>query len=91
MTREEAARLLGIGHVTKPDGHTVRFAFAQQVRFNHPDTGSREDGADPVPMADLKKARDILLNLAPTDCPECRGTGWVSGQGFKQTRCRRGC
>ena len=98
MTRQEAAEILGC--VVGASAATVRQAFSETVKDHHPDT---EEGRARVEMvgpgnyhsrrtlADIKKARDILLNLAPTDCPECRGTGWVSGQGFRQTRCRKGC
>lgn len=87
MTRDEAAAALSCPVGSSQED--VRKAFAAKVKRHHPDGGSVAAAA--VPMGRLKKARDVLLANATTDCPDCKGTGWVSAGGFKQVRCRRGC
>lgn len=65
---------------------TVRRAFVEAVRRNHPDSG---DGA--IPLSEIKKARDLLLRRIEheatlTQCPRCGGEGRVRS-GLGQTKC----
>lgn len=93
MTRDEAAAVLGCP--VDSSAGDVRKAFAVKVKATHPDLTAKSSDSpffdSLVTLAGLKKARDVLLANAPTDCPDCKGTGWVSAGGFKQVRCRRGC
>jgi len=96
MTRDEALTVLGFGPLpwTPPRASEVREAFARQVKRHHPDGRAMTvDMGGQKSMATLKEAREVLLSCAPlpvTDCPACRGSGWVA-TGFKQERCPRGC
>jgi len=93
MTRQEAAELLDLGHaLPAPTAEMVRARFAAKVKGLHPDSmklGEKlTDAADRIRA--LKAARDVLLANAPTDCPNCRGSGWVA-EGFRKLRCPKGC
>lgn len=75
MSPSEAERILGVKSASTPD--EIRAAFAQAVKFNHPDAwplhshiaALRVHHGDPPmpklwPMQALKDARDTLLSLA---------------------------
>ena len=93
MTREEALRALKLGHaLPAPDDQMVRARFSAFAKQLHPDTlvQGGETPPDYVTLADLKKARDVLLSRPDRDCLHCRGSGWVMA-GFRKERCPRGC
>ena len=98
MTREEALKILDLGHALPfPTAEMIRARFSAKVKAAHPDGGmlpsggAREAG---FRIKELKQARDVLLaavdSTKPTDCVTCRGSGWVA-VGFRQERCPRGC
>lgn len=78
MEHAAALELLGLrGQAPTPD--SIRAAFARMVKYHHPDTAAACHDADLglpglVPVATLKKARDLLL-AHDTELQSTRGRG----------------
>lgn len=99
MRLHEARRILTpylpAGAVTS---ESVRAAFREAVKANHPDSWDEAiEVRNPIRMDKLKEARDVMLaSLGNAQeqpagaCPVCRGSGYQA-IGMRKVPCVRGC
>ena len=81
MTREKACSILGLAPAPYLHGPvSVRAAFSEAIKRNHPDTCADASGERTFLSMDvLKQARDLMLKdtVDSIMCPTCKGFGSV--------------
>lgn len=87
MLRTEALRILGLRD--DHDEATLRAAYAEKLKAEHPDT-SGDDRARG--MAQLRKAKDFLAarfkEVSLPECEPCKGKGVIMGLSKFGTTCK---